>query len=337
MLSVTYVSIILCLFLFCFADFSPRFIFFFVCFFSVAFMVEKQLASRSFLLMLLFMLLFSKIDVTSFLKFDIFLKSLICLSVIILCKLGLIENFSAYINGTFKQSFGFSHPNSLTCFILSIAVEIICINFRNFTPQLVLLVFLLFSFAYFFGGGRSSSYAFIFVAILALLMFKFPSFFSLKLVSFISSLCMFFCFYISFFAARLYPSGNPFSLMLNRVLTGRIYYASYFLSCYKVLPFGQKIDFVGTRASSQYLGLDNSYIRFSLLYGYIFIFFILIIYSVLIYRLLRIQSFGYAVLVIFYSFVGIGEPYTFDFVYNISLLFLAKVILNNDCFRKLFA
>lgn len=287
-------------------------------------LIEISITDKGFLVCTLFMIAAQKIDFNKFVKFDMKLKLAIFLLIISLCQIGVIDNFSVAINGVYKQSMGFSHPNTFTCYAYTLILEWMCVRFRDmrFFEWILQGAFGLLIFA--IGGGRSSGYTFFVIYILFVIEKIRPQIFSSKLVYFIFTIITPLMAALSFIASWLYSKGNVLMIALDQVFTTRISQAARFLATYDINLFGQEIETIGSRRAQlqgvRSLILDCAYVRCLLMYGVLFFLLFIMVYVLMLRKFLKSGQITLGLFALFFVILGLGEAYMLNVLYNITLL-----------------
>lgn len=294
--------------------------------FGFVIVIEFFNSDSSLLVYVLFIILAQYADIKKILRYDIILKSCTFIIIVGMCATGVTSNYTAVINGTYKQSFGFSHPNTFTVYVLVILVEWLCVRYEKMKWYEWMIVAGSALVTAQIGGGRSSVYTFGIVFLLFVLASLRPKWFFIKPVKLAFIAVTPLMAIVSFWAVSLYDQGNAAIIALNKIMTNRISMAARFLNTYKLGAFGQEIEYVSSRESQTNdiasNILDNAYIRCALDWGIIALIVIVIAYSLLFYNLLKKQRIEFALFCLFFVLLGIGETYMLKPIYNLSLLCL---------------
>lgn len=293
---------------------------------AVIFLIEISNSDRSLLIYVLFVILAQYMDIDKLLRYDIILKLCILVAIVGMCILGITSNFNAVINGNYKQSWGFSHPNVFTGYICIVLLEWLCIRYKKMRWYEWLFIFGSLLVVMQIGGGRTSIYTFIGILLLFVFATYFPKLFFLKPVKIAFTVIVPIMAVLSFWVARLYNQGNPTAIALNALLTNRIRFSAYFLNTYDLQLFGQEIEYVSSRTSHM-TGvaaeiLDNAYVRCILDWGILFFLIFIIAYIFLIRKLLKSERIELVLFCLFFVLLGFGETYMLKPIYNLSLLCL---------------
>ena len=290
------------------------------------FFVELANLNKYFLVYILFILNAKNINFRKFISFDIKVKLVTIFTIVFLCLAGITNNYSAlFYNGVRKFSLGFSHPNTFTCFALSILLEWLLLKHKSMNLLEWIFNILLFCIVYYFGRGRSSGYAYCVVYIMFVIARLFPDFYKRKTVRiFISSLPLLMT-ALSFSGVILFEKGNSLIMKINDLLTGRLYGSYVFLKNYKINLFGQDLALSSSRDISYVQTvhiLDNAYVRCLLMYGLIVFIIIIFSYVLLFNNLIKKNQIELALLGLYFIVIGFGESYMIDPIFNVTLLCL---------------
>ncbi len=292
-------------------------------------MVEVTRTDRNLLILILFLLLGQNMDMGKLLRYDIKLKLVLLAIILGMCALGIVENYASDFYSGYKQSLGFSHPNVLTCYVLTILVEWLCLRFRKMKWYDWVGILAAWAVVMEIGGGRASGYTFLVIYVLFILAALFPRMpYSLpaKGLFVIATPVLAL---VSFLGAEYYGRGNSLVIWLDEVLSGRFRYANQALAQYGVKLWGQEIEFTGTRMasmthSSAFL-VDNAYVNCAITWGGIILALLLILYVWLFVKLLRMHRVEYALMSLFFVILGLGETYMLNALYNVTLLCILGV------------
>lgn len=293
-------------------------------FLLLALLVEIAISDRSFIVYMLFIILARNISFDKLVRYDIKLKLAILVSILFMCAVGIIENYSNVMNGNYKQALGFSHPNIFTCYVFTILIEWLCIRYKKMKWYEWLCIIAVAVFTAEIGGGRSSTYTFVIIFALYIIAAKMPKAFYTKISKTAFSIVTPLMAILSFWAVQLYNQGNATAIALNSILTNRISGAAYFARTYEYKLFGQEIEFISTRnAQLQHtssLILDNAYVRCALYWGIILFAVLMVAYCFLFVKLLNDQRVDLALFCLFFVILGIGESNMLNVLYNLPFL-----------------
>lgn len=264
------------------------------------------------------------IDFKRFVRYDLILKTVIFLTVISLCMVGFLDNYTAISESQIKQSLGFTHPNKFSCIAFTILVEWIYVRFEKIKIYEWVLIAIGCYYIKSIGASRTTLYVFMLIYVLFILAKIKPELFYSRIVKLLFVLITPFMAFLSFFTTYLYSKGNIYMYVLDNLLTHRIQFQAQFLEKYAIKLFGQNIVLTATRTSTYYgterAILDNAYIRCVLMYGMIFFVMLCALYSILMYQFLNRRRVELAIFSLFFVLYAFGESYMLSTLYNVTLL-----------------
>lgn len=303
----------------------------FVCLITL---IEISITEKNLIIISLFIMCFRNIKFREMIKFDFVIKLYILLFVLLLYWLGEIDGYEVVINGIYKQSFGFGHPNTFSIYVYTMLLELIYLRFNKmnfldigvFIGVGVLILKI--------GGGRSSGYTYFAILVVTMICKFFPKIYQTKISALIFTVITPIAAVMSFVLAKLYVLNNEFAVALNTLTTGRLRLSAIFLNKYSLKLFGQEIETLGTRRAilnhTNSMILDCAYIKCGLKYGLIFLIILCISYSLFLRKSIKDGNITDALFALFFVVIGIAESYLLAPVFNLSLLLLLEP------FKKIF-
>ncbi|SEF84253.1 hypothetical protein SAMN04487934_10427 [Eubacterium ruminantium] len=119
---------------------------------------------------------------------------------------------------------------------------------------------------------------------------------------------------------KIYDGSNAFLVSLNKSLSNRLYLGNRAIKEYGIHLFGTKIKWVGyavgDEGAGQYNFVDCSYLKLTLEYGLVFIMFLLMLYSIIIYRSYKSRNYFAVWVTVFILIFGMTEPRLLNLVFN---------------------
>lgn len=309
----------------------------FIIFISVTVVLASLFArSLSFFSTLLFSVAFIKIDFNRFIKVDLFTKLFSCLTVITLCLFKVVDNYTVTINGVYKRSLGFGHPNTLGLFIAIIVIEYFYIKFDQLNLGDYIFAIACIGLLNAIGTSRTVLLLLpLFLVIIFLLHnHRLQRFLlgnvGMKLAMIFPAMIAASCYLLSY----LYDNSNTVLFALNRLMTTRLHWSNFYLMDYGISLFGTKISPVTSRMASMQgstssNSFDMAYVRMGVQYG-IIMFFLFIIALVIIQKY-AIMSKNWPLLAcnIYFILLGIVENHLYSSAMNIFLLLYMQPLLGN--------
>lgn len=138
---------------------------------------------------------------------------------------------------------------------------------------------------------------------------------------------------ISLYLFGFFNEKNSFWIRLNNVLSGRLSLGSSAIKTYGFSLFGQNIEWIGYSInkldSIGYNYVDNSYLQLGLTYGVFLLCIVLIIYSLVMYKAIKIKDYYLACIVAIILIFSITEPRLMNLAFNpFPLLLFCEMKVN---------
>lgn len=280
-----------------------------------------------------FVLLGRKIDTDQLVRVDLVTKLFVLISVLSMCFLGFIQNYSRYINGSYKQALGFSHPNMLSNIVFIILLEWMYIRYNKLKVWEYVLILVLAGVVWKIAASRTSAYTFIAIYICMVISKIFPKLLQNTVIVNLLALLPTLITVISFYLIKLYDKGNLFAIALNEIMTKRIKQASIMLNQYGLSMFGQFINTRGTRAleysTNAVYNVDMSYIAIPVRYGIFVLLLLLIGYFLFIKKTAKVKNNKLLLVTIYFVVLGFAETYFYRIQYNFTMAFLLMYAMND--------
>lgn len=277
-----------------------------------------------------FILLGRMVDAEDLVKIDISVKIFVLITVLFLCFIGYLPNFTRMINGSYKQGLGFSHPNSLAGIVFVILLEWMYIRYKKIKIWEYTLIIAGTCVIWNVAASRTSTFTFILVFVCLIISKVFPRLFKNRIVvNFLALLPMIITIF-SFALIRLYEKGNTYVVALNEVLTRRITQASLLLNKYGVSLFGQFVNTRGTRSvdysSDALFSVDMSYIAIPIRYGVVILALLVIGYFFFIKKSAAKGNYKLVLMATYFIVLGFAETYLYRVQYNFTLALLLMYV-----------
>lgn len=307
-----------------------------ICFTSILFIINRD----SFILVIVILgLAFVEVASIKIVK-KIFIYSVVS-TLFVLCSfgLGLISQYIMYRDGVTRYSLGFYHPNTVGIVFFILLSEYFF--FRN--KNLKVIDFLVSTCITFVIFSLTNSRTTLIVTMLLILGMLFVRYFNFNRIHRILKVCV--ClpmlnFILSLAAVDVFPNNNII-YKINQLLSGRIYFGRLFIDLYGIRLFGNdNVEIIGTKQVSESYGttkamiLDNSYLLALVKNGIIPLVFLLILYTILIWSVLKKREYYFLIILICFLVLGITESFMFNYHYNIFLLFIFTPIIYKKQIEK---
>jgi len=296
----------------------------------VILLLELNRTGNVFSLYLMFILCFKQGDIRELIQFNMKIKLFCFLSTVILCMLGVIDNYTTLINDSYKQALGYLHPNIFGVTAYSLLLDWLYLRWKKIRLFEWPIIFGLGVITYWVAAARAAAYPFFLIIILFVLARYKPIIFKKKWVQYAFVCSTPLLTVLSFGLAYLYMKEDSFARRINEMLTGRLSFAVRYLTDYGFSIFGQNIKSISTR-TARAMGvsseiLDMSYIRAPITYGIIFSTFILIAFMVLEKKSFNNANVGLAIFILYYIAVGFAETYMLIPTFNVTMVLSLNVL-----------
>lgn len=296
------------------------------------FLINSYIANIEFMLFLFICVISSKgLDFNKFIRYDFFIRCFILIIILLLCDLGIINNYSVLVNGQLKFSVGFYHPNTFGIYIAILLLEWLYIKFYKlcFWDYLIFLSGLISINR--ISHTRSTIIAFIFIIGLTILIKNKNLFYIKNWINQILILLPIICVLTSFLITFLYYMESPYGFKLNTLLTTRVARSSEFIEKYGIHLFGKEITTIGTR-ESEIMNipmniLDMGYVRLAINNGVLILIFFIVVLTLI--QKLSIEQKKYPLLICntFFILIGIIETYVYLVAFNFVIISFYQLIL----------
>lgn len=277
---------------------------------------------KSFLLIIAF----KDINFKKFIKYDFILKILFSLIVITFSKFGISENYVILrADGTIRQSLGFSHPNALAAYWLSIMCDYTYLYFnKSIGVKLIVCAILTLII-----GNITDSRTVIICIVFMCLLFLMKKYLNKKIIKKVIVTLPILLFSLSLYSGIMYNSSNLIK-NIDIVLSKRIYYTEQFISKYDIKLLGQEIETVST-LESRALNippsiLDNSYIILLLKFGLLVLIMFLVLLALKIKESYKYNDIKLVIVLLIFIISGVFEAWLIKVNYNPFILAFSTLI-----------
>ncbi len=288
--------------------------------------------------LILLMIAEKNIKFDDIIKFDFYYKFINIIFIVLLAKIGFIDNLTFYRDGIVRYSYGFSHPNVLSALLTICTIDLIYLSTKNKKyniPAIILTIISLYIVT-FVTQSRSSFLMLILVVIFYFLVRKktgekIVSFFKYLIYILFPLNCI-----LSLYITYLYYINNHIGVELDRLLSGRLFYNSIYLTYHNINLFGNSLYFTGISAKNYYgrytMILDNSYVYTLLRFGVISIIFLSILFFLECKKLYSKKKYFLILILVSFLIYGLFERHSLIVFYNPFLLLFGNIIHkeNND-------
>lgn len=293
----------------------------------VAVLCTIKSGSKAPLLLLMFWINMRNVDFDEILTTFLIASSIVFLLTVIMCVVKLIPD--RIYNG-YYHSLGFEYKNSCGIFQLVILSCYLALrkNAINWFEYIIAFAFAALVFCY--CKSRSALIASGLIIVLSIII-RFGTFQkNEKIVTVLSTALYPVCMIISLISVRIVDPSTKLWQKLNTILTNRLGLGWSALDTYKILPFGQRIEWIGvteyaTGVNGIYNYVDSSYLSIPLIYGWIFAIILIALFSILCYKTCKKKSWYHVMILCVVAVHGLVESTLITIVYNPALIALGSL------------
>lgn len=282
--------------------------------------VELKVQNRDLLLFVLFAYAAKDLDFKRFVRADFCIRLTMLFVILGGQVLGVIPNVTGIYYRTYKEAWGFRHPNTFASYVFILLAEIFLIAGLGVRIWHFLLAGLVVWPVMGVTHSRTSLICLLAVLLCFLLYRLWPSFMRSRPVKWLLALTPTILLATSVLLTILYIRKNAFAIRISKMLSGRIYLQSYYWKRYSVTLFGRRMADTLTTSKT----LDSGYIRCLLQNGILFTAFLLLAYAMVILWAYRTRQYEIAYFTLFFMVYGFMEASFLRIGFNITLLLFLK-------------
>lgn len=260
-------------------------------------------------------------------KVTFIIRLILYITTISLSILGILENkkithWRDTAGFFFRYGLGYDHPNLLHSTLFILVVLFIYVFYKKLNITLYSIIFLANLIIYKFSGSRTGFYGIIFTMLFTVFIKKSKNMFKYKIIKLILPGCILF----TFITAILYGKVE-FINILDRFLSGRIGYTSYFFYNYSISLLGNNLYLDNNL-------IDNSYIILLANYGIIIFILYLVSYNKIIKRYISMRMDKELIMIVCFSIYGVTEGFLSNIFMNLSLVYLADILFKSNSRKR---
>lgn len=290
---------------------------------GLSFIGSLKIGSDTVFLAFLIALSADKIEFSKFAKVDIILRLSLLLLIIVLCLSGCFPNFTKEINGSFKQGFGFSHPNILGLNATIILLEYMYLN-KKIDFKYILINIISIALIIYFCNARTSVYSFVIIFLSYVFIKNKEKIFNKKVLKSLIIILPIIMLLLSFVLIKGYDNHNSFMIELDRVFTTRLSWGSKYYHQYGINMFGNQIETIGTRKAlltgKQSKILDMGYLRLAINNGVIVCTIFVSLLMVFLKNILKSKDYNLLLVSLFFIIIGLLENNVYNIAFNWTLI-----------------
>lgn len=295
----------------------------------ISYLVSKDI---HFLIFCLCITSMKDIKFESIIRYDLCLKVVILMLLMIFYYLDMVTFVSLIRNGLERVSFGFSHPNTFAfCFAIVILEIFYVFRYRRDKFHFLILGASCFFLNYFSGSRGSVILLFTFLIFTLLSYLKFlRRLLNTKVLRFIIQNILTIFAIISVVLIIQYRASNESIVNLDKMVSGRIRLASTYFDNYSINLFGNNIPVIGTdearTTNAKLLVIDNTYIYFLLRFGIVSYLIFSSSFFFGIWTSFKKSDKTYIIIITSLVIYGLVETYTYKIPFNTFILLVGDVI-----------
>lgn len=291
------------------------------------------------LIYILFLISLKKISFTDFIYKDFKIKLFLTVFVLIMYFLNFTDPYITHrIDGTIRNSLGFSHPNYLAAILLCLTLECFFLFYKKHKVLTNLIYICNILIIYFITDSRTTVFVLLFFYILLYIFKIIKANYSGKNIKLIFTNLFLILMISSLFLTILYINNNEFTLKIDSLLSGRLYWNSVFYNRYPINLFGYDIQIVGTRLAKNsnfdMLVLDNGYLNILYFYGIFGVLFYYYIFKKIIKQSLEEENIIISLIIVTFLIYGITENTFYKFVINPFIFYFINYIKEKNNFLE---
>ena len=277
------------------------------------------------------------INFRHFLLVDLLSKLSVIVIVFILFLFGFADNsIVVRSDGFIRQSFGFSHPNTLGIFIYNICANMAILLHNNKDKLLKILEYALITISFLIVTMVCDSRTASLSIILLIIFFAAQNVFKKKRINsvFLRALLILLPWILAILSVVLvvaYQDGNSLAFKLNDIFSNRIKHGYSFFSNYGIGLFGHYFEYYGRLDHYYYLSvLDNCYLNMMIQFGLLVACMIFYFYSLIIKKEVERGRFDILAVTIISVLYGLMEHHMFIAFYNPVLLLVGEYLFGDS-------
>lgn len=264
------------------------------------------------------------IDFCKCVKFDMFSRIIMSVTMIFLYLQGIAPDITSYYEGHLRHSMGFENPNHVGIMAFIIVIEIIYL----YQADLGLIQYGIILGIMFFidstAGSRTAELMIIFTLIVVTMYKLFPSLFKRKGTRLIMKYTPSVCAIVTFIGSYLYLKGNALANVFNFILSGRLANNIYYYKMFGFSLFGTDTSIAGRTNDNLY---GYCWIGLGIITFFLFMYF----YIRMIDRLFENNK-PMVIILICLMIYGLSERLWMNVDYNIMMLSF-RTLLYHDLDR----
>lgn len=278
--------------------------------------------------LMLFTLAFKGLDYKLCIKYDVWLRFGLIITIYLLYVLGILQDVTgARGEDTIRHSFGFTNPNALALAVSIFCMEFMYVYHRNHLKVKCLFVTLIMFITTSVTDSRTSLYTFVIFMALFFTNKLIPSLVRNKLFLITTQLTPILLSVLIIYMVNSYidnPSSQT-SIMYNTLLSGRLDISAAYWKVFQPALFGNFVTGNGIIDRS----IDNFYVTLFISSGIIVALWFFVSYWILIKKLYNKGDMNLIFIFLCFTIMGISEKLWFFVDYNILMMAFGVLLYSN--------
>lgn len=252
---------------------------------------------------------------------------------VFLAFIGVFTEDALIENRAIRYYFGFNYTLFLPNFFSHLVIAFISLKKKSVTIWETIIALTLNQIIYHFTNGRGP-YIVVLLAIVGLWIIRlFPYIWQSIFTRRIVYSCVTVLAILSIGISYIYSEGNYYLSKIDRVLSGRIKLGHQGIEQYGLSVFGKEIEWqtgrLGIERSGDYFYVDSSYLKIALMFGMLFLAFLVIAYTLLLISSYNVQNYYLLFALLLVVVHGFTDDVFFDLRYNPYLLLIGGILFKN--------
>ncbi|UNC21723.1 hypothetical protein [Latilactobacillus sakei] len=300
--------------------------------------VSYHVKSDTILMFTIFCIGANNIDFDKIIKVYVIEMIFLLIVIGLLSKYGFIMNYTYFRDGHLRNSFGTNYPTDFAAHVFYVVLGIIYLLREKFNIILAIMLFLLSAWVLFTTNSRLDGYLTMILVVILYLYYLYTKKHSLKLPV-ITCASVIIGFMVINLITYHYNAADSYNVMLNKLMSGRLYLGNLAFNRYPLSLFGVKIQQIGfggfngymlsaAANRSNYFFIDSSFVNMLLSYGILFSTVILYKITTKLYYLIKHNEYIIPLLFVFITISSVIDQHLLELVYDpfILILFAKKDI-----------
>lgn len=292
-----------------------------LCIISIIYIIKTD--NYVLLKLVLIIILVKDIDFDKRVLFDIKLRIIFFVLMMVLFNLGIAQDSQALFNGQIRHSLGFTNPNVLGMHTLILGLEILYYNRNKLSFSKIALCFIMLLVSDYYSGSRTTLLALVFGIILFIVCKRNKKIFDHKVIKFCIINSPIILSIIVYIAYCLYINNNQIGILIDKTLSGRLTNIEFFQTHYSVNLFGNNIE-----EANKSLDTANAYALYA--FGVSGLMLYMFGFRKLFKKLYKIGNYSLVIIMLVFILYGLSEKLWLFADCNMLVTTLSFIIFRNN-------